>query len=370
MICCFSERSNPLVLLIPSLPLRLSSHQSFFLSCHSLSPHYGSFLSGIPFFMKFESIAALLAVSVQSANAFSTLSTRVGVSTTTVTATSFQTATSTVTSVAEVTSVTTTCAVGSTAPTGQAWPYCTESVWSSAGAYYQQHCSAALVGGTTIRGYVFPSVQGFTQAVSICSILNNVHNPASSCAGINFMTFGAIGQYYIVNGDVTLKSTDSSRRVVQPFTTNPCELTATATVTDLSPTVETSTLVYTSTFEVSYLETITVSIADPTTSSTLMTSTMSSSAVMMNTTSTAMFTESTSLPVNASSALSLVPHSEFDHQLYFLNSLRFSQQYIYEEQRGCLYFRFCFCQFLVDAIFPFNSQHDYHIYNSNCSRCF
>jgi hypothetical protein len=84
------------------------------------------------------------------------------------------------------------------------------------------------------------------------------------------MSAGAIGQYFILNGDVTLTSA-SGRFIgaIQSFMTNPCEITATATTTDLSSTTETSAVVYTSTYEVSYLETITISMPDPTTSSTL-----------------------------------------------------------------------------------------------------
>jgi hypothetical protein len=97
--------------------------------------HYGMLLSGVLSIMKFTSVAALLAVYADSADAISTISTRVGVSTTIVTATSFQGATSTITTVAEITSVATTCAVGSTAPTRQPLSSCTESVWSSSGNY-------------------------------------------------------------------------------------------------------------------------------------------------------------------------------------------------------------------------------------------
>ena len=276
------------------LPCTLSAfaHISSFVTLSS--PPHGTLLSGILLIMKLESIAALLAVSVQAVDALSTLSTRVGVSTTTLTATSFETATSTITSVAEITSVATTCAVGSTAPAGQLLLSCTESVWSAGGSFFQQHCSAALVGGTAIRAYVLPYPQGASVALSFCTAWNNLHVPASSCAGVNIMSIGGLQQAFILNGDVTLTSTNSLSRVIQPLTTNPCEITATTTTTAFSEATETSAVVYTSSYEVSYLETITVSVPDPTTSSTLKTSTLTSSTL---TSSNSTFSSST-IPVN------------------------------------------------------------------------
>jgi hypothetical protein len=145
--------------------------------------------------------------------------------------------------------------------------------------------------------------------VSVCSIFNNLHVPASLCAGINVITVGALAQYFIVNGAVTLASANYMSKAIQSYTTNPCEVTATATTTDFSAAVETSAVVYTSTFEVDYVETITVSIPDPTTSSTLTTgiSSVSSSAITLNTTSTLSATTSTSPAANVSSALSVFP---------------------------------------------------------------
>ena len=292
------------------------AHVSSFVTLSS--PLYGTLLSGILFIMKLESIAALLAVSVQAVDALSTLSTRVGVSTTTLTATSFETATSTITSVAEITSVATTCAVGSTAPAGQLLLSCTESVWSAGGSFFQQHCSAALVGGTAIRAYVLPYPQGASVALSFCTALNNLHVPASSCAGVNIMSIGGYQQAFLLNGDVTLTSTSSLSRVIQPFATNPCEITATITTTASSEATETSTVVYTSSYEVSYLETITVSIPEPTTSSTLTSSTLtsstaissnstlSSSTVPVNSSSSAPASTFASCPANSSSTLSVL----------------------------------------------------------------
>lgn len=259
--------------------------------------------------MRFESIAALLAATAQSVHALSTLSTRMGVATTTVTATSFETATSTITSVAEITSVATTCAVGTTAPTLAQYylSSCTESVWSSAGQFWQQHCSASLVGGTVIRAYA-NVVGAYNYPVSFCAALNSLNIPASKCAGINVMRVGGIAEYFLVNGDLSLTSTTNgyTNTAIALYTTNPCEVTATATTTDFYPVAETSAVVYTSTYEITYVETITVSIPDPSISST---SSTSSSAIPLNTTSSAAATTIVYPLANATSTLSFVPVS-------------------------------------------------------------
>ncbi|KAG9570322.1 hypothetical protein KCU71_g371, partial [Aureobasidium melanogenum] len=234
-----------------------------------------------------------------------------GVATTTVTATSFETATYTITSVAEITSVATTCAVGTTAPTLAQYylSSCIESVWSSAGQFWQQHCSASLVGGTVIRAYA--NVAGaYNYPVSICAALNSLNIPASRCAGINVMRVGGIAEYFLVNGDLSLTSTTNgyTNNAIALYTTNPCEVTATATTTDFYPVAETSAVVYTSTYEVNYLETITVSIPDPSTSRSSTTSTpfSSSSAIPLNTTSSAAAATIIYPLANATSTLSFV----------------------------------------------------------------
>ncbi|KAG9698255.1 hypothetical protein KCU95_g1513, partial [Aureobasidium melanogenum] len=261
--------------------------------------------------MRFESIAAFLAVTVQSVHALSTLSTRLGVTTTTVTATSFETATSTVTSVAEITSVATTCTVGTTAPTlVQYYASCTESVWSSAGQYWQQHCSASLVGGSTIRAYAYQAAL-YNFPVSVCAALNSLNNPASRCAGINVRSIGGLAQYFLVHGDVSFTTTTDvyTDRAIAVYTTNPCEVTTTATTTDFYPVAETSAVVYTSTYEVTYLETITVSVPDTSSSTTTSTSSSSSSVILFNTTDSAAATTVIHPLSNATSTLSLVPAS-------------------------------------------------------------
>ncbi|KAH0158957.1 hypothetical protein KCU67_g7313, partial [Aureobasidium melanogenum] len=237
-----------------------------------------------------------------------------GVATTTVTATSFETATSTITSVAEITSVATICAVGTTAPTLAQYylSSCTESVWSSAGHFWQQHCSASLVGGIVVRGFAYP-VGVINYPVSICAALNSLNIPASKCAGINVMRVGGIAEYFLVNGDLSLASTTNgyTNNAIALYTTNPCEVTATATTTDFYPVAETSAVVYTSTYEVTYVETITVSIPDPSTSSSSTTSTpfSSSSAIPLNTTSSAAAATIIYPLANATSTLSFVPVS-------------------------------------------------------------
>ncbi|KAG9966112.1 hypothetical protein KCU61_g1245, partial [Aureobasidium melanogenum] len=236
-----------------------------------------------------------------------------GVATTTVTAASFETATSTITSVAEITSVATTCAVGTTAPTLVQYylSSCTETVWSSAGQYWQQHCSASLVGGTVVRGFAYP-VGVYNYPVSVCAALNNLNIPASKCAGINVMQVGGVAEYFLVNGDLSLtsKTNGYTNNAIALYTTNPCEVTATATKTDFYPVAETSAVVYTSTYEVAYVETITVSIPDPSTSSSATTSTSSSSsAIPFNTTSSAAATTIIYPSANATSTLSIVPVS-------------------------------------------------------------
>ncbi|KAH0257634.1 hypothetical protein KCU91_g16252, partial [Aureobasidium melanogenum] len=236
-----------------------------------------------------------------------------GVATTTVTATSFETATSTITSVAEITSVATTCAVGTTAPTLVQYylSSCTETVWSSAGQYWQQHCSASLVGGTVVRGFAYP-VGVYNYPVSVCAALNSLNIPASKCAGINVMQVGGVAEYFLVNGDLSLtsKTNGYTNNAIALYTTNPCEVTTTATKTDFYPVAETSAVVYTSTYEVAYVETITVSIPDPSTSSSATTSTSSSSSsIPFNTTSSAAATTIIYPSANATSTLSIVPVS-------------------------------------------------------------
>jgi hypothetical protein len=91
---------------------------------------------------------------------------------------------------------------------------------------------------------------------------------------------GAIAQYSLVNGDLSVTSTSNvyTNDAIALYTTNPCEVTATATATDFYLVTETSAVVYTSTYEVTYVETITVSIPDPSTSRSSTTSTPFSSS--------------------------------------------------------------------------------------------
>ncbi|KAG9752239.1 hypothetical protein KCU73_g6157, partial [Aureobasidium melanogenum] len=250
--------------------------------------------------MRFESSAALLAATAQSVHALSTLSTRIGVATNTVTATSFETATFTITRVAEITSIATTCAVGTTAPTLAQYylSSCTESVWSSAGQYWQQHCSASLVGGTVVRGFAYP-VGVNNYPVSICAALNSLNIPASKCAGINVMRVGGIAEYFLVNGDLSLTSTSNvyTNDAIALYTTNPCEVTATATTTDFYPVAETSAVVYTSTTAAS---TIVYPLANAT--STL-------SFVPVSNTTTSSIVLSTSNTSSNASSQTLVPNT-------------------------------------------------------------
>ncbi|KAG9798833.1 hypothetical protein KCU95_g1862, partial [Aureobasidium melanogenum] len=251
-----------------------------------------------------------------------------GVATTTVTATSFETATSTITSVAEITSVATICAVGTTAPT--LVPYylssCTESVWSSAGQYWQQHCSASLVGGTVVRAYAYPG-GAYNLPVSICAALNSLSIPASKCAGTNVVRAGGIVEYFLVNGDLSLTSTTNgyTNNAIALYTTNPCEMTATATTTGFYPVAETSAVVYTSTYEVTYVESITVSIPDTSTSSSATTGTSSSTPpIPFNTTSSAAATTIIYPLANATSTLSFVPVSNMTRSSIVLSTHKIS----------------------------------------------
>ncbi|THZ24461.1 hypothetical protein D6C90_09244 [Aureobasidium pullulans] len=220
------------------------------------------------------SIAALFAVSAQSASALSTLSTRIGISTATITATSFQTATSTITSFSDLTSTVTTCHVGTATPIDQAIPMpfllpsasaCTSSIFGSGSVYWNRKCSgSSLSGGTTIRAYANNQGIGapLSLAVMACSMLPSYGTP---CAGINVYSNGYMTRYYLVNGDLALESAAANFGVIEKYTTNPCEGIATATVISLYPVIETVAAVYTSTYETSYLETITVLLPDPTT---------------------------------------------------------------------------------------------------------
>ncbi|THW98886.1 hypothetical protein D6D17_06633 [Aureobasidium pullulans] len=240
------------------------------------------------------SIKALFAVSAQSASALSTLSTRIGISTATITATSFQTATSTFTSLSDLTSTVTTCHVGAATPIDQAIPMpfllpsasaCTSSIFGSGAVYWNRKCSgSSLSGGTTIRAYANNQGIGapLSLAVMACSMLPSYGTP---CAGINVYSNGYMTQYYLVNGDLALESAAANFGVIEKYTTNPCEGIATATITSLYPVIETVAAVYTSTYETSYLETITVLLPDPTTS--IASNTSTSFSIYSNTTTSA-----------------------------------------------------------------------------------
>ncbi|CAD0055206.1 unnamed protein product [Aureobasidium pullulans] len=105
------------------------------------------------------------------------------------------------------------------------------------------------------------------------------------CAGINVYSNGYMTQYYLVNGDLALESAAANFGVIEKHTTNPCEGIATATTTSLYPVIETVAAVYTSIYETSYLETITVLLPDPTTS--IASNTSTSFSIYSNTTTSA-----------------------------------------------------------------------------------
>ncbi|THZ26956.1 hypothetical protein D6C89_03472 [Aureobasidium pullulans] len=260
------------------------------------------------------SIAALFAVSAQSASALSTLSTRIGLSTATITATSFQTATSTITSFSDLTSTVTTCHVGTATPIDQAIPMpfllasasaCTSSIFGSGSVYWNRKCSgSSLSGGTTIRAYANNQGIGapLSLAVMACSMLPSYGTP---CAGINVYSNGYMTQYYLVNGDLALESAAANFGVIEKYTTNPCEGIATATITSLYPVIETVAAFYTSTYETSYLETITILLPDPTTSFASNTST--SFSIHLDTTTSAPAVTLPPVLANVTSTCAILP---------------------------------------------------------------
>ncbi|THY13784.1 hypothetical protein D6D02_04571 [Aureobasidium pullulans] len=260
------------------------------------------------------SIAALFAVSAQSASALSTLSTRIGLSTATITATSFQTATSTITSFSDLTSTVTTCHVGTATPIDQAIPMpfllpsasaCTSSIFGSGSVYWNRKCSgSSLSGGTTIRAYANNQGIGapLSLAVMACSMLPSYGTP---CAGINVYSNGYMTQYYLVNGDLALESAAANFGVIEKYTTNPCEGIATATITSLYPVIETVAAVYTSTYETSYLETITVLFPDPTTS--IASNTSTSFSIHSDTTTSAPAVTLPPVLANVTSTCAILP---------------------------------------------------------------
>ncbi|THY64051.1 hypothetical protein D6C99_00371 [Aureobasidium pullulans] len=260
------------------------------------------------------SIAALFAVSAQSASALSTLSTRIGLSTATITATSFQTATSTITSFSDLTSTVTTCHVGTATPIDQAIPMpfllpsasaCTSSIFGSGSVYWNRKCSgSSLSGGTTIRAYANNQGIGapLSLAVMACSMLPSYGTP---CAGINVYSNGYMTQYYLVNGDLALESAAANFGVIEKYTTNPCEGIATATITSLYPVIETVAAVYTSTYETSYLETITVLLPDPTTS--IASNTSTSFSIHSDTTTSAPAVTLPPVLANVTSTCAILP---------------------------------------------------------------
>ncbi|THW33276.1 hypothetical protein D6D25_05420 [Aureobasidium pullulans] len=260
------------------------------------------------------SIAALFAVSAQSASALSTLSTRIGLSTATITATSFQTATSTITSFSDLTSTVTTCHVGTATPIDQAIPMpfllpsasaCTSSIFGSGSVYWNRKCSgSSLSGGTTIRAYANNQGIGapLSLAVMACSMLPSYGTP---CAGINVYSNGYMTQYYLVNGDLALESAAANFGVIEKYTTNPCEGIAIATITSLYPVIETVAAVYTSTYETSYLETITVLLPDPTTS--IASNTSTSFSIHSNTTTSAPAVTLPPVLANVTSTCAILP---------------------------------------------------------------
>ncbi|THW62895.1 hypothetical protein D6D20_04027 [Aureobasidium pullulans] len=260
------------------------------------------------------SIAALFAVSAQSASALSTLSTRIGLSTATITATSFQTATSTITSFSDLTSTVTTCHVGTATPIDQAIPMpfllasasaCTSTIFGSGSVYWNRKCSgSSLSGGTTIRAYANNQGIGapLSLAVMACSMLPSYGTP---CAGINVYSNGYMTQYYLVNGDLALESAAANFGVIEKYTTNPCEGIATATITSLYPVIETVAAFYTSTYETSYLETITVLLPDPTTS--IASNTSTSFSIHLDTTTSAPAVTLPPVLANVTSTCAILP---------------------------------------------------------------
>ncbi|THX13016.1 hypothetical protein D6D18_00282 [Aureobasidium pullulans] len=260
------------------------------------------------------SIAALFAVSAQSASALSTLSTRIGLSTATITATSFQTATSTITSFSDLTSTVTTCHVGTATPIDQAIPMpfllasasaCTSTIFGSDSVYWNRKCSgSSLSGGTTIRAYANNQGIGapLSLAVMACSMLPSYGTP---CAGINVYSNGYMTQYYLVNGDLALESAAANFGVIEKYTTNPCEGIVTATITSLYPVIETVAAFYTSTYETSYLETITVLLPDPTTS--IASNTSTSFSIHLDTTTSAPAVTLPPVLANVTSTCAILP---------------------------------------------------------------
>ncbi|THY60423.1 hypothetical protein D6C98_02389 [Aureobasidium pullulans] len=260
------------------------------------------------------SIAALFAVSAQSASALSTLSTRIGLSTATITATSFQTATFTITSFSDLTSTVTTCHVGTATPIDQAIPMpfllpsasaCTSSIFGSGSVYWNRKCSgSSLSGGTTIRAYANNQGIGapLSLAVMACSMLPSYGTP---CAGINVYSNGYMTQYYLVNGDLALESAAANFGVIERYATNPCEGIATATITSLYPVIETVAAFYTSTYETSYLETITVLLPDPTTS--IASNTSTSFSIHLDTTTSAPAVTLPPVLANVTSTCAILP---------------------------------------------------------------
>ncbi|THZ79249.1 hypothetical protein D6C85_00605 [Aureobasidium pullulans] len=260
------------------------------------------------------SIAALFAVSAQSASALSTLSTRIGLSTATITATSFQTATSTITSFSDLTSTVTTCHVGTATPIDQAIPMpfllasasaCTSTIFGSDSVYWNRKCSgSSLSGGTTIRAYANNQGIGapLSLAVMACSMLPSYGTP---CAGINVYSNGYMTQYYLVNRDLALESAAANFGVIEKYTTNPCEGIVTATITSLYPVIETVAAFYTSTYETSYLETITVLLPDPTTS--IASNTSTSFSIHLDTTTSAPAVTLPPVLANVTSTCAILP---------------------------------------------------------------
>ncbi|KAK6006617.1 hypothetical protein QM012_007027 [Aureobasidium pullulans] len=218
--------------------------------------------------------AILLTFAADSANCASMLSTRVGITTATVTATSSDYTTSTITNFATVTSMSTVCAIQSAIPLGVT---CADSSAYSLGSlYYQNYCSSSLTGGTVIRVYAQPAVVATSICISICNALNNLQIAASSCNGIVFASIGALNECFIQNGDVSLVPASTNVFAVAAYTTNPCVITGTTITTETTETIETDIATYVSTFESTFSETVTIIIPDSSTSSFVNVSTISS----------------------------------------------------------------------------------------------
>ncbi|KAJ5988074.1 hypothetical protein N7481_003284 [Penicillium waksmanii] len=184
-------------------------------------------------FRAWTSPLVLLALLVQGGLAVTiTAIAPVATSLTTFTSTYSDTVTNTITSIVPITTTQTTCTPGTTNPLDV---QCTNGVWSSNGAYWQEWCTTASLQG--IARLILPLGNSY-QCRLYCSIYGGV------CEAANY---NSLNHQCVLLSQVTATAavSNGAYAALERFTTNPCVVTSTGSSTQLS--IETAVVEQTTT---------------------------------------------------------------------------------------------------------------------------